>query len=33
VADPHPSVANPSHGNVASDSVVLSSSADSGFDA
>ena len=33
VADPHPSVANPSHGNVASDSVVLSSSADSGLDA
>ena len=33
VADPHPSVANPSPGNDASDSVVSSSSADSGLDA
>jgi undecaprenyl diphosphate synthase len=33
VADPHPLVVNPSHGNAASDSVVFSSSADSGLDA
>jgi hypothetical protein len=33
VADPHPSVAHLSHGNAASDSVVFSSSADSGLDA